>query len=152
MTIDDDRDVDRAGERALERLVADVGSGALGFEEFERRSEAVAAARTVDGVWAAAGWPRHPGQARDLVRTDRPAPVPAVRPRRVDLATLHGRALSAEVRAWAVVGAINLVIWAVLAVAVGPVYFWPMWVIGPWGLVLLSRRVLVPVGGRACRA
>jgi hypothetical protein len=33
---------------------------------------------------------------------------------------------------------VNLVIWVLVSVSNGkPVYFWPMWVAGPWGAVVL---------------
>jgi hypothetical protein len=37
---------------------------------------------------------------------------------------------------------INLAIWLLVSVSNGnPVYFWPMWVAGPWGAVLLVGTV-----------
>jgi len=40
--------------------------------------------------------------------------------------------------AWALVVAINLVIWVFVSAAEEELaYFWPLWVAGPWGLVLL---------------
>ena len=40
---------------------------------------------------------------------------------------------------WLFTGVICLVIWGVTSVAAGSVlYFWPVWVIVPWGLMLLS--------------
>lgn len=45
--------------------------------------------------------------------------------------------------AWAVAGGINIAIWGIISVATGVMlYFWPVWVIGPWGLVLLGRTML----------
>jgi hypothetical protein len=44
---------------------------------------------------------------------------------------------------WASVGAINVLVWVLLSLATTSlVYPWPIWVIGPWGLVLLTRTVL----------
>ncbi len=41
---------------------------------------------------------------------------------------------------WLFVGAICLVIWLMTSVASREVlYFWPIWVIGPWGVAILSR-------------
>ncbi len=41
---------------------------------------------------------------------------------------------------WAVTAVISLVIWAAASVVAGrPGNFWPIWVIGPWGAVLLAR-------------
>jgi hypothetical protein len=36
---------------------------------------------------------------------------------------------------------VNVVIWLLVAITSGPVYFWPMWVAGPWGAVLLVLTV-----------
>jgi hypothetical protein len=50
--------------------------------------------------------------------------------------------LRGAVAAWAVVSAVNLVIW--LAVVLGtasPVYPWWIWVAGPWGLVLTAKAL-----------
>ncbi len=41
---------------------------------------------------------------------------------------------------WLFVGAICLMIWLMTSVASREVlYFWPVWVIGPWGVAILSR-------------
>jgi hypothetical protein len=37
---------------------------------------------------------------------------------------------------------ITVVIWVLTSIAAGQVlYPWPLWVVGPWGLVLLSRAM-----------
>ena len=42
---------------------------------------------------------------------------------------------------------LNLVIWGIISVATASmIYFWPIWVIGPWGLVLLGRTMLGGTG------
>jgi len=41
--------------------------------------------------------------------------------------------------AWAIASAVNLIIWALVSLSAAEfVYFWPMWVMGPWGAVLLA--------------
>jgi hypothetical protein len=46
--------------------------------------------------------------------------------------------LRGAVAAWAVVSALNVLIWLAVVLASGsPVYPWWIWVAGPWGLVLL---------------
>lgn len=43
-------------------------------------------------------------------------------------------------RSWASTAAIVLTIWAVTSLATWEfLYFWPIWVIGPWGAILLAR-------------
>lgn len=48
-------------------------------------------------------------------------------------------------RAWGIwfgAVAINLVIWLLVSITAGEaIYFWPIWVAGPWGAVLLSMSL-----------
>jgi Domain of unknown function (DUF1707) len=45
-------------------------------------------------------------------------------------------------RAWLGTGVIVVAIWAITSIASGAfLYFWPIWVIGPWGAVLLAQRI-----------
>ncbi|MFF2086297.1 DUF1707 domain-containing protein [Nocardia sp. NPDC058176] len=47
-----------------------------------------------------------------------------------------------EAGSWAGVSVIVLVIWGLVSLTAGELtYFWPMWVIGPWGAVLLFRVI-----------
>ncbi|MFC8042273.1 DUF1707 domain-containing protein [Nocardia sp. NPDC057353] len=58
--------------------------------------------------------------------------------------------LQIEFATWAGVGLLVLVIWAAISLGVGEfTYFWPVWVIGPWGAVL-AFRALTGFEGRAC--
>ena len=44
--------------------------------------------------------------------------------------------------AWLTTAVICLTIWAATSLAAGAwLYFWPLWVIGPWGAVIVSRLV-----------
>ncbi|MBF6336067.1 DUF1707 domain-containing protein [Nocardia abscessus] len=50
---------------------------------------------------------------------------------------------------WLAVSVLVLVIWAAISIGVGAfTYFWPMWVIGPWGAVLAFRMVAGFENGR----
>ncbi|KAF0964438.1 DUF1707 SHOCT-like domain-containing protein [Rhodococcus sp. T7] len=45
--------------------------------------------------------------------------------------------------AWFAAGGLNIAIWGIISLATGAmIYPWPVWVIGPWGLVLLGRTLL----------
>jgi hypothetical protein len=45
-------------------------------------------------------------------------------------------------RSWLTTALIVLAVWGVTSLATGTaLFFWPMWVIGPWGAVLLSRTL-----------
>lgn len=43
---------------------------------------------------------------------------------------------------WLVTGVICLTVWVLTSIGSGEAeYFWPMWVIGPWGLVMAAVRL-----------
>ncbi|MFC9871358.1 DUF1707 SHOCT-like domain-containing protein [Nocardia salmonicida] len=47
-----------------------------------------------------------------------------------------------EAGSWLGVSVIVLVIWGLISLTAGELtYFWPMWVIGPWGAVLVFRVI-----------
>ena len=55
---------------------------------------------------------------------------------------LAGAPLRAVWAGWLSTALIVSVIWAATSLAAGSwLYFWPIWVIGPWGAVLLSRTI-----------
>lgn len=58
-----------------------------------------------------------------------------------------------EGSAWLGVSVLVLVIWGAISLGVGELtYFWPMWVIGPWGAVLVFRMLTGFESGRGCGA
>ncbi|MEV0360148.1 DUF1707 domain-containing protein [Nocardia sp. NPDC050697] len=72
---------------------------------------------------------------------------PVVPPRGVRRLPLWQRI---EFASWAGVSLLVLVIWAAISLGVGEfTYFWPVWVIGPWGAVL-AFRVVTGFEGRGC--
>lgn len=129
-------DADR--ERVAEQLREHYAQGRLDADELDERLTAVLSARTVGDLRAlTADLPaaepyqlpvpassRHQPVARDGHRTRR---VPAHRE----------QALRAQLAMYASVVVICLVIWA----ATGPGYFWPIWVIGPWGIGILGNVI-----------
>jgi uncharacterized protein DUF1707 len=59
-----------------------------------------------------------------------------------------GASLRAARARWLSTAAIVLVIWAATSLAAGSlIYFWPVWVIGPWGAMLLVQHVTGSHGG-----
>lgn len=57
-----------------------------------------------------------------------------------------------EASAWLFVSALVLVIWAAISLAAGAfTYFWPIWVIGPWGAMLALRAATGIEAGRCHR-
>lgn len=146
-------------EATVARLQAALGEGRLDIGEFDERLAATYSARTAgDLVPITADLPATGSAA---------AATPAVaggRDRPRHHAAGHGAGqlaggadgrpdrnsrawLAWAWRAWATAVAINLVIW--LAVSLGngdAAYFWPMWVAGPWGVILLVNTIFA---GRA---
>ena len=131
----------RVGDADREHVVAVLGQhlalGHLTVHELENRLDTAYAARTrgeLDAVLAdlpAIGPPR-----------PQPSPPPPPQPRPSPSAgsPWTREASWASWAPWVLTGAICLLIWLATSVAHGhPLYFWPIWVIGPWGAVLLAH-------------
>jgi hypothetical protein len=127
-------DADRDAVAA--RLREAHAEGRLTTEEFTERLDAAYAARTHG----------------DLVPLTRDLPVPGGGPRHLPArsgdealpveAEPGGGALRLAWTAWTAAVLVNVVIW--VAVSVGNqelIYFWPIWVAGPWGAVLLAMTL-----------
>jgi hypothetical protein len=130
-------DTDRtAVATVLGRHMAD---GRLTVAEYDERVARAYAARTYgDLAELTADLP-----AADGGRS--PAPVPRANP-----APVHGcggmaarsRDGGAAWASWRRTAIIVVCIWAISSVAATQfIYFWPIWVIGPWGAVLLAQTV-----------
>ena len=133
-------DADR--DRAAEALREHHATGRLTVEEFQERLDRVYAAKTLGEL--------------DELMADLPAidlyqlPIPAgqrfVPPPRPPAIGPQGRmspAWRAAWGAWASVSLILTVIW-LITVGIGSggaAYFWPVWVIGPWGALMLGRWI-----------
>jgi hypothetical protein len=136
-------DTDRAAVATV--LGRHMAAGRLTVDEYDERLSRAYAARTygeLDELTA------------DLPATDRPA---ADRPVRRESAVparacgpgagpwvRHG--IASSWRSWLSTALIVTAIWAVTSISAGGfIYFWPVWVIGPWGAVLLAQTLS---GGR----
>lgn len=112
---------DAERERVAELLGGHMSTGRLEPAEFEARLTAAYSARTR-------------GELAELLG-DLPAEEERRSPRRGGGSGWWGAAW----QPWTVTGGVCLLIWAVTSVASGEVgYFWPAWVIGPWGVVLVA--------------
>lgn len=123
-------DADR--ERVVEELREHYAAGRLTLEEFQERSDTAYAAKTFGDL---AG-----------ITSDLPAAALEPVPRR------SAPRISPGVRrawgSWFTVSLICTVIWLLSVLSGGElVYFWPMWVMGPWGIMLLVGTL----GGRGGR-
>ena len=125
-------DADR--DAAVERLRAAYEEGRLRDPELEERLGAALGARTLAELAVLTG---------DLPPAQRPrvAPPSATRVRQ------------AAWGAWVLAVSVNLVIWLLVSLSARDlVYFWPAWVAGPWGAVLLTSTLArggCPVPGRS---
>ncbi|MDN5859553.1 MAG: DUF1707 domain-containing protein [Pseudonocardia sp.] len=123
MTSDDVRIGDTEREQAAQRLTVHVGSGRLDLAEYEQRVDAAYRARTRGELATVlADLPEQTSKPRAVPNAARPA---------------TGRVPAVAWSPWLRTAVICLAIWAATSLAAGqPLYFWPMWVIGPWGAVL----------------
>jgi hypothetical protein len=113
-----------------------MSAGRLTLDEYDERLARVWAAKTYGEL--------------DQLTADLPATVPAPRPAPSPASTttsavgMHGGwdADPQSWRPWATTSVIVLAIWAATSLANWEFhYFWPIWVIGPWGAVLLARTL-----------
>jgi hypothetical protein len=127
-------DADRAAVATI--LGQHMSAGRLTVEEYDERLARVYAAKTYGEL--------------DKLTADLPGTLPS--PRRSEPAAApsgstvrpHGGWDSdpQSWRSWATTSLIVLVIWAATSLASWEfLYFWPVWVIGPWGAVLLARTL-----------
>lgn len=116
---------DEDRQRVVDLLAGHHVAGRLDQAEFAERMEAAYAAKTFGELGLL---------MRDLPRSEA---APARRP---------GSPADGMVRtafaSWLSTAVLVLVIWLAVSVASGHItYFWPFWVIGPWGAILLFRAV-----------
>jgi hypothetical protein len=131
-------DSDRAAVASA--LGEHMAAGRLTLAEYEERLTRVYETKTFGGLAALTA--DLPGPAPAAVQAPtRPAPAGATAPRRHGAcAGWGGNAHAWE--AWRRTAIIVLTIWALTSLASWDlIYFWPMWVLGPWGAVLLAQTV-----------
>jgi hypothetical protein len=126
------------------RLQGAVDEGRLSLTEYDERLRQAYAARTygeLDAVVADLPQPASPARSAMAQFEPRPAtaPIKPVAPGR------RGAVPSWLARVWAawlVAVLVNVAVWAAVSLTADePVYFWPIWVAGPWGAVLLATTI-----------
>jgi hypothetical protein len=131
-------DDDRAAVATL--LGRHMADGRITVAEYDERVARAYAARTYGELGElTADLPAiDGGRPVEPVRHEyRPAPVHACGP-----GGGRGRDPGSAWAAWRRVAIIVLAIWAISSlVAAQFIYFWPIWVIGPWGAMLLAHTV-----------
>jgi hypothetical protein len=130
-------DADRAA--VVTRLDASLADGRLDLAEYEDRAARAHAARTYGELAELTG---------DLPRPARPQAQRSPVARAVHAGAWHGawdRDLRTAWTGWATTAVVVVTVWLVSMLATGDLqYPWPVWVVGPWGAVLLARTL----GGR----
>jgi Domain of unknown function (DUF1707) len=121
-------DADR--QAVADRLRAALDEGRLDLHEYDERLQRAYAAKTYGDL---------DGLLTDLPVTA-PGPVPAARAEPSDHVVVPW--LLHVWSGWVPAVAVTTAIWAVTSVSAGQLlYFWPIWVAGPWGAVLLWRTI-----------
>lgn len=127
-------DADRAAVATV--LGQHMSAGRLTMDEYDERLARVYAAKTYGEL--------------DQITADLPSTGVAARPAAAPASPqVSGPARSGgwdhdphSWRSWATTSLIVLAIWAATSLSTWEfLYFWPVWVIGPWGAVLLAQTV-----------
>jgi hypothetical protein len=142
----------RAGDADRERVAALLreahAEGRLDVDELSQRLDAAFRARTF-GELAALHADLPPSAPPTRPRSRPPGSPPASRPSAGTPVARRDQGLRAAWAVWAVAVSVNVVVWALVSVSAADlVYFWPMWVAGPWGAVLLALTVTSGWRGR----
>lgn len=144
-------DVDR--QFVAERLKAALDEGRLSLGEYDDRLKETYAARTYGDLDVILGdLPGfHPVDSAAVAPASGYAAAPAGPEPVGDAKGRLGRQpnwLLGIWSGWLVVVTLNVVIWALVSISTGDAaYFWPMWVAGPLGAVLLATSVSTYLAG-----
>jgi hypothetical protein len=130
-----------------------MAAGRLTVDEYDERLTRVYAAKTYGELAEITV------DLPDLARRPATRPAPAAQPRPAGgpascgPMSMHGageRGLADGWRAWLTTSAIVTTIWLLTSLGSSELlYFWPMWVIGPWGAVLLASTLAARGSRRA---
>jgi hypothetical protein len=132
-------DADRAAVASV--LGEHMAAGRLTLAEYDERVSRAYAAKTYGELAElTTDLPALPGR-RSAPQPASSQPVPASQPVPERAGRSRGSTLDAW-RAWLTTGLVVTTIWLISSLASGEFsYFWPVWVIGPWGAVLLASTL-----------
>ena len=134
-------DTDRAA--VATELGEHMSAGRLTLTEYDERVARAYAARTFgDLAELTADLPSATPPRPEPVQVPRPrsAPAPLCGPGLRGHRGWGGR--NASWRSWVSTSLIVVTIWLATSISSGTlIYFWPIWVIGPWGAMLLAGRL-----------
>jgi hypothetical protein len=135
-------DADR--EAVAEVLRQAHAEGRLDYEELDERLTQAYAARTLGDLdRLTLDLPRPERQAMQRAQPRPPQPArPPGRGGQVPAPRDSRRVLRAAWYCYVVAVGINVLIWAIVSLSNRELtYFWPIWVAGPWGIVLLASTL-----------
>lgn len=141
-TRDQMRAADGDREQVADRVRQALDEGRLTLDEMDERLRLVYQAKTFGDLdRIVADLPTTAAVADSQVVPANSKPVPS----RIEASPKLPVWLSYLWRLWLVVVVINVVIWFIVSVAAGElVYFWPIWVAGPWGALNVGLMILFP--------
>ncbi|MBP2704853.1 DUF1707 domain-containing protein [Microbispora sp. RL4-1S] len=121
-------------DRVAAALREHMAQGRLDVDEFQERLEQTYQSRTYGEL------ARVTSDLPEIDLHTLPATAtPSASPRK---GTKGEKSLKAAWGAWAMASGINWVIWLIVMVTSGElVYPWPLWVMGPWGVILLMSTI-----------
>ena len=148
-------DADR--QEVVERLRGALDEGRLKMDEYlERMGLAYEAVTYGDLVPLYRDLPEaRPAAKRQTATPPAPAPAPAPKAELVRRGAFASLPTPVKVlwTIWATVVSINVVVWVLVSATTAQlIYPWPLWVAGPWGVVLLGVTALVTTVGHGRRA
>lgn len=138
-------DADR--EKVADRLRHALAEGRITLDELDERLKLIYAARTFGELdRAVEDLPDlTPEDHSQVVTIPSAAPSTTHPPSRVDPPRRLPVWLAWVWRAWALAVLVNLTVWFLVSLSVGSlIYFWPMWVAGPWAAVNVGLMFLFP--------
>ncbi|WP_280422856.1 DUF1707 SHOCT-like domain-containing protein [Nocardia carnea] len=131
---------DAERDRIVRELGRHLGDGRLDLAEYDERVAQVYRIATREELQS--------------VLADLPEPKPGLDPNSTAPGSRSRFPIWQRIEgsAWLGVSVLVLVIWAAISLGVGAfTYFWPIWVIGPWGAVLALRTATGIEAGRCHR-
>jgi hypothetical protein len=140
------RAADNDRERIAARLRQALDEGRLTLDEVDDRLREVYAAKTFGDLdRIIADLPLPAAAERSQLAPTMPGPPARVPASRIEESPKLPTWLSVSWRLWLVAVSVNLVIWFLVSLTnAGLVYFWPMWVAGPWAAANIGLMILFP--------
>lgn len=119
-----------------------MSAGRLTLAEYDERVAHAYAARTLGELAELTTDLPALGPRPAVAAAQAPAPRPEGRPACGPIGSRRHDSAWHAWQAWLRTAVLVTTIWLITSLSAGgPIYFWPMWVVGPWGAVLLAQRL-----------